>query len=281
MVAIWYVAAPYSIAMVYALFSRAGRSYVTDAGRLFRVSAVSVFILLSLFSSKLAVYLLPVVPFLAYYTVMTGKQTGCNGWMRFSFAVPSAILLLAAAAVFCIPFARHLPVSSLLPEDILGLASRAELYAAAVILAAGASISFHALFRKRSWTASASSVGVSLMVAILALSPLVPRVNNYIGYRNLCSTAEELKEMSGVSGYAVFGISRAENMDVWLVQDVEDLGDDAADLHPWDISDTIFMTTSSAVRQNPYLRARLSGLRCSVCGPYMVYIIDGKPESRR
>ena len=56
LVAIWYVAAPYSIAAIYALFSRAGRQgYVTDAGRLFVVSFAVTFIMLSLFSSKLSV----------------------------------------------------------------------------------------------------------------------------------------------------------------------------------------------------------------------------------
>ena len=95
--AVWYVAAPYSLLMIYTVIFRSGRHvYVTDAGRLFLVVFISTFVMLSLFSSKLSVYLLPVLPFLIYYMALSGRNTGCNGWMRFAFMVPALLLAIGS-----------------------------------------------------------------------------------------------------------------------------------------------------------------------------------------
>lgn len=277
--AIWYVAAPYSIAMIYSMLSRSGRrGYVTDAGRLFLSCSLTVFVMLSAFSSKLAIYLLPMVPFMAYYTVLAGKQTGCNGMMRLALSVPSAILLLAAVAVCAFPLVSgQLPGLSSMPEDLLSVAFSANAYVAAAFLAAGACLSFIALFRKRSWTFSASSIAVSVLASVLVLTPLVPKLNDYIGYRNLCTAAKSLKDASGVSGYSVYGISRPENMDVWLGEDVKDFSGDPTGYWLPSASGTVLMMKTSELSEGSTFSRSLGNIHGVESGEYTLFVLKGEP----
>lgn len=274
--AIWYVAAPYSLGLVYAMFSRAGRQgYVTDAGRLFFTAATVTFIMLSLFSSKLSVYLLPIVPFMVYHAVLAGKNTGCNGWMKFSFTVPSLIFILAALAVFAFPlYGDRLPMVSL-PEDVVSAVRSPYAYAAASILLIGSVLSVRALFSRKSWTRSASCLALSMLAAVMVLTPLVPGLNNRLGYRNLAAVARELKEISHVSGYASVGVSRAENMDVYLGEDVAVLDVDTLDEDIPEIQDAVLMVRTSFLDKEPLLGKRLSGLHGVVVGDYTVFIVPG------
>ena len=272
--AVWYVAAPYSIAMVYALFSRSGRQgYVTDAGRLFFTSAVTTFVMLSLFSSKLSVYLLPVVPFMAYYTVLAGKNTGCNGWMKFSFAVPSAVFILAALAIFAFPLYADRPELASLPDDIAAAVRSPYALIAAAVLLAGSVLALRSLFAGKSWTGAATSLAVSLLAAVLSLTPLVPDLDSRLGYAKMASVARELGEASHVSGYATIGVSRAENMDVYFGEDVAVLDGEVTDTSVPDISDAVLMVRTSFIGTNPLLQERLSGLHGVEVGDYTVFVV--------
>ena len=272
--AIWYVAAPFSVTMIYALFSKAGRTYVTDAGRLFFTGAVVTFVMLSLFSSKLAVYLLPTLPFLAYYTVLSGKNTGTNGWMRFTLAIPAFIFIMVSAAIMLSSLILpHIPQLSI-PQDLIPVSRSVFVYLAAAVLMAGSVLSFMYLFgRRRSWTGSVSALSAAFFLAILSLSPLVPKLNSYIGYRNLAGVAKELKEISNVSSYTVVDISRPENMDVFLGENVRILDRNSISEDGSGLSDTILMIKTSSIDSAPSLSCMLSGLHPVEVGPYTVYIV--------
>ena len=276
--AIWYVAAPFSTVMVYSLFSRAGRAYVTDAGRLFFVSALATFIMLSAFSSKLAVYLLPVLPFMAYFTILAGKNIGKNGWMRVLTGIPVFLLMAVSAAMIFLPLILHYVPQLSLPEEFSSLSRSLWLYAAGAALLTGSVLSAKAIFsRNVPWTTPISAQSVSLLLAILLLSPLVPRLNGYIGYRNLSCVARDLKEISGVSGYATVDVSRPENMDVYLGEDVKILDRDSVE----GLSDTVLMIRTSSVDSVPALGDRLSGLHPVHVGPYTVFVLmpDRRPAA--
>ena len=273
-IAIWYVAAPYSIAMIYSMFSKQGRhGYVTDAGRLFFTAFAVTFVMLSMFSSKLSVYLLPVVPFMAYFTVIAGKDTGCNGWMKFSLSVPSAIFALLALAVFASPALLKLVPGLEIPEAFADMLKTVPVYAAAVILLAGAVLAFISLFARRSWAGAVSFLSSSLLLAILALSPLVPRMNDYIGYRNLAAVAKELEEITPASGYATLYVNRPENMDVFFGQDIVSFGNDVSSMLDARISDTILIVKTAPAAADPSASSYLSGRYGVEVGDYTVYVI--------
>lgn len=274
LVAIWYIAAPYSLLNLYAMFSRAGRQgYVSDAGRLFLICFVTTFTMLSAFSSKLAVYLLPVVPLMAGYTVLAVPNIGCNGWVRAALAVPSCIFLIAGLVMLCSPLLLEwlpwLPV----PDGLKGLVRYPYVYIAGTILSAGAVLSMISLFRTGSWTGAVSFMAVPVCVAALALTPLVPQLNDYIGYRNLAAAASGLREASGVSGYTALDVRRAGNMDVLLDEDVEIIDEKVTVYRFPDISDTVLIVRTASLQELPAARKWLSAYHRTDLAGYSLYVI--------
>lgn len=275
--AVWYVAAPYSLLMIYTVIFRSGRHvYVTDAGRLFLVVFISTFVMLSLFSSKLSVYMLPAVPFLVYYTVLTVKDMHDDSMIRILVGLPSALILLAALAVCTFSLYDGSIPDGILPAYICELAGTPFAYMASVVLMAGAAMTFYALSGHRPWTLAVSSTAVSILLAIILLTPLVPRLNDYIGYRNMAALAMELKKCGGVSGYTSCGLTMGENMDAFLGESVKaySILDDFCHA---DISDTVLMVRTSCISECPLVAEKLSGLHGVEKGDFTIFIV---PASR-
>ena len=272
LVAIWYVAAPFSLFYLYKLFSRPDNGYVTDAGRLFLTVFCVTFVMLSIFSSKLSVYLLPVLPFMAYFPAISSDGHG-NAWVRFSLAIPSVILALASLAVLAFVIISPDTVQTGIPDDVAAAMKSVNVCVAASALLVGAVASFICLFRRSSWSGSAVCISVSLLAAVLLLTPSVPQINGRIGYRDLCAVARTLHDVSGVSGYTAMDIRNPESMDVFLGQDVRSFDDDITEFCLSDISDTILMIRTSTLRKYRALEDRLSGLHGVEVGGITVFII--------
>lgn len=271
--AILYVAAPYSLILLYMIFARHSRQvYVTDAGRLFIVCFASTFVMLSLFSSKLSVYLLPVLPFMTYAAILTGKDMRTGFMIRITAGLPAVLLMLVALAVCTYPlYAGSIP-EDIFPQYIHDLAVTPHAYLASAVLLAGAAVSFYALSGNRAWTLSVSSTAVSLLVAVIILTPLVPEVNDYIGYRNVSRLAMELKKASGVSGYSTYDLRAGENMDV-LVDEKVTAYNAADDFYYADISDSVLIARTSKLRKNPKLLSKTAGLHGIRSGEFTVFVV--------
>ena len=271
--AILYVAAPYSLVLLYMIFARHGRQvYVTDAGRLFIVCFASTFVMLSLFSSKLSVYLLPVLPFMTYAAILTGKDMRTGFMIRITAGLPAVLLMLVALALCTYPlYAGSIP-EDIFPQYIHDLAVTPYAYMASAVLFAGAAVSFYALSGNRAWTLSVSSTAVSLLVAVIILTPLVPEVNDYIGYRNVSRLAMELKKTSGVSGYSTYDLRAGENMDV-LVDEKVTAYNAADDFYYADISDSVLIARTSKLRKNHKLLSKTAGLHGIRSGEFTVFVV--------
>ena len=67
----------------------------------FAVIILSTFVMLSLISSKLAIYSLPIVPFLIFLTVLQlNKFDMQNVWIKLTIALPAVIFILALPELF-------------------------------------------------------------------------------------------------------------------------------------------------------------------------------------
>lgn len=271
--AVWYVLAPYSLLMIYALFFIRGRAlHSTDAGRLFCVCVATTFVMLSLFSSKLSVYMLPIVPFIAYYTVLSAKDAENTFMMRLSLGLPATLFLLAGLAVFLFPLFSDMLPDGIVPSYVLELASTSNAYFAASVFILGAAVSIYGICKNLPWTVSVSSTAVSMLLAVLMVIPLVPKVNDYIGYRNMSAVAQELKKASGVQRYISYGLRSVENMDVFLGEDV-DAYTAVDDFYYADISGCVLMAKTSALYANPEIAGKVSGLHGVKTGDYTVFVV--------
>ncbi|MBO5634988.1 MAG: glycosyltransferase family 39 protein [Bacteroidales bacterium] len=225
LVAIWYIVAPYMFLLVGALIvslingwqvpplaRRASRPIRENARQerscqpdetschpersegsgdketLFCVTIVSTFVMLSLFSGKLAIYLAPIMPFMVLLFVEVLRRTGWKKWMTWSLAVPVALVgILALAALGVLFFGDYIPKLAELtaPYSFIGSWT---LKLATLLLLSGAVFCLYYLFSKKNPSVSLMFLGASLLLAVYSASSVLPQANDWIGYGNLCKT---------------------------------------------------------------------------------------------
>lgn len=244
LVAIWYIVAPYMFLLVGALvvslcrrqdrhrraYSRiwrearrdgtelaaGGDSVKGDKETFFCVTIVSTFVMLSLFSGKLAIYLAPIMPFMVLLFVEVLGRTGWKKWMTWSLAVPAALIcLLALAALIALSFGKDIPRLAELMAPYSFISSWT-LKLAALLLFSGAVFCLYYLFAKKVPSVSMMFLGASLLLAVYSASSVLPQANDWIGYGNLCKTIPADARVAAVQ------IRRPLPMKVYLGREVTD-----------------------------------------------------------
>ncbi|MCC8035357.1 MAG: glycosyl transferase [Rikenellaceae bacterium] len=165
---------------------------------------VTTFVMLSAFSSKVEIYLLPVSPFVAYLTSAYIYKLGGNTWVKLGAAVPASLLLLAFPVSFLARKIINYDYQSLVPFHI-----------AFFFLSVGALLSLYYILKSR------VSRGVGLLacsiVFTLAVSSFgLPQFNKYLGFKYIADAGKEIADREGISDYAYYNIYRAANMDVYI-----------------------------------------------------------------
>ncbi len=256
-------------------------SYIKSYGKtimesLLLCSALTTFIMLSCFSSKLSIYLLPLVPGLTYCIPLAIERLGWKSWMsaclKTTIVILSLIGLFGLVAVLVLP---HLgpqsgPIGEL--QNLLGtmsfLSSPAVITAMAILLAGGV-FSLLLCSNRAHWSAPAASLATTILLTVFAASFTIKEINPYIGYGSLCAEVPE-------SGRVVtLFVKRSENMKVYLHRDIvryeKDVDAFLAAEALTDEPSTLIVTTER-IAENPSLQEflRSRGQRRVTVGEYSV-----------
>lgn len=210
-ISIWYSIAPWSLLaiglLIVSLFKRKIKS---DFELFLAIIVLSTFGLLSIISSKIEIYSLPAIPPFILLTALLLRHFNIqNKWIKASLAVP-AIGFMAALPV--IIYLTDLDKTAFLGTPLF--------YITATVLTITGLVILFFLYRKNSTYKAIYSMSIGLLLTIFVFGLTMPQLNNYLGLRNLSMKAMELSEERNLKNYYVFGISRAENMDVYLKQDI-------------------------------------------------------------
>lgn len=218
-VAFWYSMAPWSLATVATIIVGAVRKKLGEPldRLLLSVSAVT-FIMLSCFSSKIQVYLLPIFPFLAFLGARLMKNSGNSQLpVRLCLAIPASALVIAAMAV---DFAGQW----LIPENVLSVAVSASF----PLIAGGIWALYKMFIPKRDIAVGIRSMALGIMGAVFVAGLSIASFNGMLGYGNV---AEAVKPyLSENSTVYTLGMKRSENMDAYLGRPV--IYADTMELHP-------------------------------------------------
>ncbi|MCD8079218.1 MAG: glycosyltransferase family 39 protein [Bacteroides sp.] len=210
MVSYWYSLAPWSLFLFGVLLVSVFRRYIrTDLERFFAVILLTTFVFLSSVSSKIQIYMAPAFPFFVYLPVLLLSRFRWNRWLAFTLAVPAGIYIAAFPAILI--FSR---------KGLSGLAN-GWLYAAAAVLMCSGVICMWLLYRKKELNKSINTLGIGLFCTIFVVSFSLPQTNAQIGYKDLSEKALELAQTYHTTGYCAYTLTRPENMDVFLHEDVE------------------------------------------------------------
>lgn len=180
------------------------RMAVTDMERLFGVIILSTFILLSLISSKLDIYLLPAYPFVAYLTVKWLQRQGHAWYVKAGIIIPALVFAVAfPASFFLTPLFPY-------PYENLSLG-----YIALFILSAGGIASLLYIWKKDINKAIVSSA-LGVLLLLFVVSYIIPQFNEYIGLEALARKGEELAADHQTNKYAFYKFRDGESMDIYL-----------------------------------------------------------------
>lgn len=213
---VWYDMLPWSLLSIGIIITAVWRRRLqTDLEKLFLVVICCTFVMLSLISSKLDVYLIPAYPFIIYLAIICLRRIRYNVLTCIALAIP-AFAFIGALPLFCM-FVQK-PSGSFLQHGWF--------YSATAILTCSGIYAFYMLFRHKDIARSSQIMAAGLFLAIFAGGWGLPSINNRIGYHDLCAKAIETARLQHVERFYTWKMYRPENMDVFLHTNVRILPED-------------------------------------------------------
>lgn len=261
----WLLAAPWSLFGV-ATIIRGFRQKLINGDpirQFFIVIIFSTFLLLSLISSKVDIYLLPIYPFFIYFGFMVIDDVKQSRLVRAMIWIP--VVLLCTALPICLYIEDQLPFA--LPYPWL-------LLTGAILLTIAGGVAIISL-QKGNIIRAITLGSVGIIVFIFLNSFQISGFNSYLGFKNITEAAQELGRTHKTMRYASFGIGRSENMEVYLHVSVTPFAEWSTLAEKGQIRRPyILFTTTKMVNKNDSLRLWLENRERRVAGKYEVYTIE-------
>ena len=239
-------------------------SYIKSYGKtrmesLLLCSALVTFVMLSCFSSKLSIYLLPIIPGLTYCIPMAVERLGWRGWMSGCLKFTIVILgLVGAVGLLGILVVPELSLNWK-PLDAVNdlIATMPFLKSAAVItalsiLVAGCLLSLLLCSNRVPWSAPLAMLAATILLTVFAASFRIQDINPYIGYGSVCAEVPESDRV------VTLFVKRSENMKVYLHRDVVRYEKDVDAFLEGEAGTTepsTLIVTTGRIAENPSLQA--------------------------
>ena len=230
LVTILWCLAPYTLLLIGSFMAsllpvrKAGAEKVSDLEILFLCTIISTAAMLSSFSSKLPIYLVPVVPFCIYLFPTVLDRIGERGWMRWSVGIFQILLLCAGiATLLFLNGSVTIPAAACLLDEY-SFAREAPVVNAVILLTLANAMGTWFLIKRKTVNIPALLLSAGLFLAAFSASAVLRDLNPYIGYGSICSRVPE-----GTDVATIF-LHRPENIDVYTGRQITDFGDDPAKL---------------------------------------------------
>lgn len=201
-VSIWYSVAPWSL--LYAgtiIIALRKKLLATDKEKFFFTIIASTFVLLSVFSAKLDIYMLPVFPFFTYLTILLLPKMK-EKWVAFTVYIPVVALTIAPVALFFI-------------ERKAGIPDSPFIYIAVGLLSMFCLTACWLLYRQQMYKAI-NCAALGILATLFTGAFALPQVNPYIGLTTAAKKAQDICEQEKIDHYYYYKFRSGENMDVFL-----------------------------------------------------------------
>lgn len=217
----------------------------------FLVIVLSTFVLLSVISSKLQVYMLPAYPFMVYMAVMVCVWHKDSRLVSAGIAIPAAILVLVALAE---PFVTGTEWFADFGFDIDRIAAiRYAWYA----LFTGSFLTLWYLYKRKNirWAIETLSLTVLALVFVAGLA--MRDFNPDMGYQAISESASDFSKANPSAKIMTWKIDRPENIDVYLKDTPFSIVEDSDSVKTMPIPSypAIVMTSRGALEEIPDVQA--------------------------
>ncbi len=200
-----YTFAPWTLLYLVALLKRNSKEELSSLSSFFLITFISSFILFSLISSKLDIYLLPLYPFLIYYTALKFEDIKNGLLTRISLFIPAVICILILPALFILRnnIALPFPITNIMPF---------------LIGAIGLSICGLTAFRRVLSNPGRSIVliGCGLFFFLFAGAFGLKQLNPYTGLKYLSDQVKTEISSNPEANVAYYRFRGGSDMDVYL-----------------------------------------------------------------
>ncbi len=178
----------------------------------FLIIILSAFVLLSIISSKLQVYMLPAYPFFVYLAAMVCARYPQSKLASAGVAIPTCILAIVAltaaiasvAGGFFAMFGAYIREAGFLIPAI------------ALSLIVGTWLTFRNLYRKKSLPHAIDTLSETVLGLVFLAGFAMQDFNSDIGYGKLSAAALQHKSTYPNAEIATYKLDRPENIDVYL-----------------------------------------------------------------
>ena len=262
LVAYWYSLAPWSLLYAAVLVAALWRRLVrTDMERFFLTVAVTVFVVMSLFSAKLDIYLLPIFPFFPYLAVLLLPKLK-GKWVAWAAWVPAVVFVAAPFVLLALGGVPGMPKSGYLTA------------AAWVLGVFGAGGVAYLCWKKLAEGIQWMALGVlgALCIGGLAL----PKMNPYLGWAAAAERAMDIAEEEGTEHYYFFRFRSGENMDAYLGKPLTKLTEEDELRAAHAKGDGIIFIKEKDARRRPEVGAWLQTVRHEQVGN--MFVLPAEPS---
>lgn len=188
----------------------------SDTEVLFLSTICGTFVMMSLFSAKLPIYLLPIVPFLVYCLPLEIARRGMKIWMRWClFSTAALFMIISGFGIYVIKHPDSISFIAKSIEQFPFATANLNLYGLMILLAASILSIAEMVNGKRDFK-SIIYLACGILFCVYSASFEMKALNPYIGYGEIC------KEVPSDVRVTTLFIRRAENMKVYLGREVVD-----------------------------------------------------------
>jgi len=201
-----YSFAPWTLLVIRALVaSLRQRPLKTDLERLLLCMTASTFLLLTAISSKLAIYMLPMLPFTVYLTMLRLPHFDGSPWARLCLALPAAALAVA------------LPIFLFLTrQEAFAHYAQVGFFVAAGVLSAVGVCALCIIANGQPLHRAITIISCGLGLAVFSGGFSISKLNPCIGYGSACREAKTIAEERRLPILVDKRLKNAADMDVYL-----------------------------------------------------------------
>lgn len=240
------------------------KMFDTDIKKFFAVIITVNIIVLSLISSKLDIYMLPVYPFIVYLCSAL-LHDNRSPWVKTAIALPAGAFILVFPVFFVVK-----PHLSYEINNVLN-------YTGIAILSVAGVMSLYMLSKNKIQNAI-TSTGYGMLSMLFVCSFTLPEFAKHIGFGDMAAAAQEKAKMETIDSYAYYKFETVSNIDVYLGQELECIGSitQLDSLDRLSRKTILFVKYSETCREEEFkdwINARDAGY---TQGKYRWYVLGGK-----
>ena len=243
-----------------------------DAETLFMCAILSTFVMLSAFSSKLSVYLLPIIPFMAGLFPFILARYGQRRWMSWCVGIMAGLLsLVGLVGLLGLIFFGEILAPLLVDAPYI---DSTQILIALSIFFIGGSYAMILSIRKASPSRVVFITASTLLVAVYFGSWVMPEINKYTAYGSICA------EVPAEGEVATLYLHRPEAMDVYLGREVTNYEKDSEALfsalssRSSEDGPLTIISKVSRIPKDPLLSEFCSSHDITISGSYWLCVID-------